>query len=75
MMYIGPKAVARANVIDPLTAFQMFLGPIELIILNMENLYGVRKYKDQWQNIDLITCMHILVCCCLLAYIVRIWNV
>ena len=40
---------------DPLTAFQMFLRPIEYIILDMTNLYGVRKYKDHWQNIDLVT--------------------
>ena len=52
--FSGPKAVACANIVDPLTAFLLFLKPVEHIILNMTNLYGVRKYKDQWENIDLV---------------------
>lgn len=51
----GPKALPAANIVDVSSAFHMFLGPVENIILNMTNLYGVRKYKDEWENIDLDT--------------------
>lgn len=51
----GPKALAAANIVDVSSAFHMFLGPVENIILTMTSLYGVRKYEDEWENIDLDT--------------------
>ena len=51
----GPKAIARATVGDPLSAFVLFLKPIENTVLRMTNLFGVRKYGERWKHIDLDT--------------------
>ena len=71
--FLGPKGVACANVVDPLSAFLLFLRPIRHIILNMTNLYGVRKYKEEWQNIDMIT-LHAYFGLLLLAGVYRSYG-
>ncbi|XP_055306906.1 piggyBac transposable element-derived protein 1-like, partial [Sitodiplosis mosellana] len=51
----GPTAFASARVVDPFSAFLLLLKPIEKIVLDMTNLYGIRKYGEKWQMIDLKT--------------------
>lgn len=73
VMFSGPKAIAAANIVDVSSAFHIFLRPIEHIILNMTNLYGVRKYKKQWQNIDMDT-LHAYFGLLLLAGVYRSYG-
>lgn len=51
----GPTAYAKAHVTDPFSAFMLFSKPVKNIVLNMTNLYGIRKYGENWQMIDLTT--------------------
>lgn len=51
----GPTTYASAQSVDPLSSFLMFIQPIEKIVVEMTNLYGVRRYKDKWQPVDLTT--------------------
>lgn len=51
----------------------MFIRPIEDIVLNMTNLYGVRKYGDNWEMIDMIT-LHAYFGLLLLAGVYRSYG-
>ncbi|XP_055325865.1 piggyBac transposable element-derived protein 4-like, partial [Sitodiplosis mosellana] len=51
----GPMTYASARVTDLLASFLMFIEPIEKIVVDMTNLYGFRRYKDEWQNVDICT--------------------
>lgn len=52
---VGPTTHAAAQISDPLSAFLIFIEPIEETIVQMTNLQGVRVYKEKWEKVDLIT--------------------
>lgn len=80
-MCIGPSAAATARVSDPLTAFLLFVEPIQDTILRMTNLFGVRTYGTEWETLDMET-LHAYFGILLLAGVYRsggehtieLWN-
>lgn len=53
---IGPTAAAAAaRCTDPLSAFLLFLTPIEDTILRMTNLKGVQVFGAKWKMLELQT--------------------
>lgn len=51
----GPTTYASARATDSLASFLMIIEPIEKIVLDMTNLYGRRRYKDKWIDLDIFT--------------------
>lgn len=52
-LFLGPTIYASSRCTDTLSAFLLFIEPIENIIISMTNLYGIRKLKENWENIDI----------------------
>lgn len=46
---------ASSRCTDALSAFLLCIEPIEKIVVEMTNLFGKRKYKTHWQDVDIIT--------------------
>lgn len=51
----GPTTYASARATDTLSSFLIFIEPIEKIVVDMTNLYGFRRYKQKWRNVDICT--------------------
>ncbi|KAL1488556.1 hypothetical protein ABEB36_015019 [Hypothenemus hampei] len=48
----GPTPSATAAIETPVSAFLLFLSPIEQHILDMTNLFGARMYRENWELFD-----------------------
>lgn len=55
VVIVGPKPFARSHCDDPLSAFLLFIQPIEKIVVDMTNLYGRRTLGENWSPVDITT--------------------
>nr|XP_022910409.1 uncharacterized protein LOC111421477 [Onthophagus taurus] len=51
----GPTPFATARISDTLSAFLLFIEPFENTVVEMTNLYGVRRYREKWLAVDVTT--------------------